>query len=186
MAPDHASRDTNSVPTLLAVSNVDGISPVLLWADPTTHRLLVQLTSLASVLNTDSFIATNGQSVFNATSPNIAGTIYVAVNGLIDTPTTDYSVSGTTLTLSTGVPAGTQVTWEYFMSGTNPYQTDAFTATSNQTIFTASKTPLFVMYLTVNGQVQTKGTDYNMSGSVATLTNGVPAGSIVLWTYATS
>lgn len=36
-----AKRDQNSVTTLLAVSSVDGITPVVLWADPTTHRLLV-------------------------------------------------------------------------------------------------------------------------------------------------
>jgi len=36
-----AKRDDNYVPTLLAVSNADGITPVTLYADPTTHRLLV-------------------------------------------------------------------------------------------------------------------------------------------------
>lgn len=38
-----AKRDQNSITTLLAVSNVDGETPVVLWADPTTHRLLVDL-----------------------------------------------------------------------------------------------------------------------------------------------
>lgn len=36
-----AKRDNNRVTTLLAVSNADGETPVVLWADPTTHRLLV-------------------------------------------------------------------------------------------------------------------------------------------------
>jgi hypothetical protein len=36
-----ASRDQNYVPSLLAVSNADGVTPVTLYADPTTHRLLV-------------------------------------------------------------------------------------------------------------------------------------------------
>lgn len=35
-----AKRDSNYVPTLLAVSNADGVTPVTLYADPTTHRLL--------------------------------------------------------------------------------------------------------------------------------------------------
>jgi hypothetical protein len=39
----NASRDENRVPTLLAVSDVDGFTPVVLWADPVTHRLLVDL-----------------------------------------------------------------------------------------------------------------------------------------------
>jgi len=38
---DNAKRDANRIPTLLGVSNVDGVSPVILYADPTTHRLLV-------------------------------------------------------------------------------------------------------------------------------------------------
>ena len=37
----NAQRDENDVSTLLAVSSVDGTTPVVLWANPTTHRLLV-------------------------------------------------------------------------------------------------------------------------------------------------
>ena len=40
----NAYRDENSVPTLIAVSNVDGQTPVRIYADPVTHRLLVDLT----------------------------------------------------------------------------------------------------------------------------------------------
>ena len=40
-----AKRDENSVPTLLGVSSVDGVTPVVLWADPTTHRLLTDAAS---------------------------------------------------------------------------------------------------------------------------------------------
>lgn len=38
---DNASRDQNNVPTLLGVSSTDGVSPVKVYADPSTHRLLV-------------------------------------------------------------------------------------------------------------------------------------------------
>lgn len=40
-----AKRDSNQVTTLIAVSNADGITPVVLYADPTTHRLLVSATA---------------------------------------------------------------------------------------------------------------------------------------------
>lgn len=40
-----AKRDGNFIPTLLAVSNADGDTPVTLYADPTTHRLLVSATA---------------------------------------------------------------------------------------------------------------------------------------------
>lgn len=36
-----AARDENDVPSLLAVSKDDGVTPVVLWADPGTHALLV-------------------------------------------------------------------------------------------------------------------------------------------------
>lgn len=39
-----AKRDNNMVPTLIAVSNADGITPVVVWADPATHRLLTSAT----------------------------------------------------------------------------------------------------------------------------------------------
>lgn len=39
-----AYRDGNDVPTLIASSNVDGKTPVRLYADPITHRLLVDST----------------------------------------------------------------------------------------------------------------------------------------------
>ena len=38
-----AKRDQNYVPSLLGVSNADGVTPVAIYADPTTHRLLVDL-----------------------------------------------------------------------------------------------------------------------------------------------
>lgn len=36
-----ASRDSNFVPTLLGASSADGKTPVRVYADPDTHRLLV-------------------------------------------------------------------------------------------------------------------------------------------------
>ena len=39
----NAGRDQNSVTTLLGLSSADGITPVTIWADPVTHRLLVQI-----------------------------------------------------------------------------------------------------------------------------------------------
>lgn len=38
----NAKRDENSVPTLLGVSSADGITPVAIYVDPITHRMLTQ------------------------------------------------------------------------------------------------------------------------------------------------
>ena len=40
-----AKRDGNHIPTLLAVSSADGSTPVVLYADPVTHRLYCDLTA---------------------------------------------------------------------------------------------------------------------------------------------
>lgn len=44
----NAKHDQNRVPTLIAVSSVDGTTPVTIYGDPTTHRLLVDLTGVGS------------------------------------------------------------------------------------------------------------------------------------------
>ena len=49
-----AKRDANYTTTLLAVSNADGTTPVTLYADPTTHRLLVS--STATITGTDTHV----------------------------------------------------------------------------------------------------------------------------------
>lgn len=41
MAGDDAGRDANRVPTLLLLSNANDGAEVAAWADPATHRLLV-------------------------------------------------------------------------------------------------------------------------------------------------
>lgn len=54
-----AKRDQNNVPTLLGVSNADGVTPVVLYADPTTHRLLTDTAAGSGItsINTDATAA---------------------------------------------------------------------------------------------------------------------------------
>ena len=62
-----APRDDNSIPTLLAVSNADGVTPVVLWADPTTHRLLVDLPTAAGDVSGPSSSTDLAVAVFDGT-----------------------------------------------------------------------------------------------------------------------
>ena len=41
MSAENAQRDQNNIPTLLAVSSADGTTPLKVYADPDSHRLLV-------------------------------------------------------------------------------------------------------------------------------------------------
>ena len=60
--------------------------------------------------NVDSYTATAGQTAFTLTeTPLNVNTITVFVNGIYQKPTTNYSVSGTTLTLTAGAVAGDEV-----------------------------------------------------------------------------
>lgn len=93
----NAARDQNYVPTLTGVSNADGSTPVTVYVDPTTHRLLVSSSGGGSGTVTEvSVVTANGVSgvVANATTtPAITLTL-----GAI-TPT---SVNGLTITSTTG------------------------------------------------------------------------------------
>lgn len=64
MSSEWEAIDVNSRGSLTAVSNVDGTTIVRLWADPTTHRLLVDLASLNSLTATGSVNGVNASFTF--------------------------------------------------------------------------------------------------------------------------
>lgn len=92
-----AKRDQNSVVTLIGVSSADGITPVTIYVDPVTHRLLVQSAAGGSgTVTSVSVVTANGVSGSVATAtttPAITLTL-----GAI-TPT---SVNGLTISTTTG------------------------------------------------------------------------------------
>lgn len=107
----NARRDNNFVPTLLGVSSTDGSTPVTVYADPTTHRLLVD--AIATItFQPDVFTSTNNQTVFTATK-TVTATIYLSINGSIQTPNVDYTESSGVITLTSGIPSGNVVIWFY-------------------------------------------------------------------------
>lgn len=85
----NAARDDNFVPTLLGASSADGSTPVRVYANPTTHRLLVDLGAgvTGPGSSTDNAIVrwdgTTGQTIQNSTALiNDAG--HMAINGSTD------------------------------------------------------------------------------------------------------
>lgn len=107
----NAQRDQNSVPTLLAVSNVDGVTPVQLYADPVTHRLLVDLPGGGGgTVTSVSVVTANGfaGSVATATTTP-AITLSTTVTGILKgngtaisaaTAGTDYVTASSTNTFT--------------------------------------------------------------------------------------
>ena len=79
-----AKRDENRIATLLAVSNADGITPVTLYADPTTHRLLVDLPGGAGSVTKVSVVSANGFAgtvATDTTTPAI--TLTTSITGVL-------------------------------------------------------------------------------------------------------
>lgn len=60
----NAPRDENNIPALLATSSADGQTPVLVYADPVTHRLLTQLVNPTSPSSPSGSIQFNNSGVF--------------------------------------------------------------------------------------------------------------------------
>lgn len=104
-----AKRDNNNIPTLIALSNADGVTPVTLYADPTTHRLLVTMggSALSLLMQTDTYTTTAGQTSFTLTQTALF-VFAVVIGGQMQTPTADYTHATDTITLTIpgGVPAG--------------------------------------------------------------------------------
>lgn len=164
-----AKRDQNRVTTLLGVSNVDGTTPVTLYADPTTHRLLVSSAGggggvSGPVSSTDNAVArwngTAGDAIQNSAviiddTDNVTGMTTLtlpnaglhlldtdASHDLIVSPGSDLTADRT-LTLTTGDANRTlTLTGDATISGTN---------TGDVTL---AGTP---DYITISGQVITRG-----------------------------
>jgi len=109
-----AKRDQNNVPTLLAVSSVDGSTPVVVYADPVTHRLLTDTAAGSGTVTSVSVVTANGfaGSVATATTTP-AITLSTTITGILKgngtaisaaTAGTDYQAPITlTTTGSSGV-----------------------------------------------------------------------------------
>lgn len=109
-----AKRDGNYITTLLAVSNADGVTPVVLYADPTTHRLLVSavagaLDDLSDVVITSGaqgdilyYNGTNWVNLAAGTSGKFLKTQGAAANPIWDTPTAGAAGSDTQVQFNDG------------------------------------------------------------------------------------
>ena len=99
-----ASRDQNFVPTLLGVSNVDGTTPITVYADPTTHRLLVDLAGGSGTVTSVSVVTANG---FAGTVANATTTPAITISTTITSPV--LAGNGTAISAATTTGSGSTV-----------------------------------------------------------------------------
>lgn len=154
-----AKRDQNFVPTLLGVSNADGITPVVLWADPVTHRLLVD---------------SAGGGTGTVTSVSV-----VTANGFAGTVATATTTPAITLTTTvTGVLKGNGTAILQAVAGTDytdaAFKTIAVSGQSDVVADTAADTLTLVAgtNVTITTNAGTDTITINASGGSSGITIG--------------
>ena len=103
----NARRDENSIPTLTGVSNVDGVTPVNVYVDPITHRLIVDASSSIGTFIDSEVVSGSGTSWTLANLP-IVGSVHLFGAGIRLTPGAgnDYTISGVTVTTANSYSTG--------------------------------------------------------------------------------
>jgi hypothetical protein len=103
--------------------------------------------------------------------------VLVYVNGFLLTPTTDYTISGTTLTFATAPASSAEIVVRYLALGGGGYSNDTGTGDGSTTTLTIdSGRTVEDIIVTVNGVTLVPVTDYTISGTTLTFATA-PASS---------
>jgi hypothetical protein len=95
--------------------------------------------------------------------------VLVYVNGFLLTPTTDYTISGTTLTFVTAPASSAEIVVRYLALGGGGYSNDTGTGDGSTTTLTIdSGRTVEDIIVTVNGVTLVPVTDYTISGTTLT------------------
>ena len=132
-------------------------------------------------------VGTGNGSATTFTSPistNKANNVIVSVDGLMQRPTTDYTISGTTVTFGTAPPSGTTVMVRSFSGGlTNKagINVQTFTGNGSNTVYKMVDPveSLNDVIVTVNGVVQRPTTDYTYSNPNITFDTALASGDVI-------
>lgn len=178
-----ASRDGNFVPTLLGVSNVDGTTPVKIYADPVTHRLLVALTGsgggdvVGPASATDNaivrFDGITGKLIQNS-NVTISDTGAITIAGTITLPIVDGSNGQFLQTNGAGVLSWATVSGSGTVTTVSVVNANGF----NGSVANATTTPAITLSTTVTGILQGNGTAISAASTTG-------SGSVVLATSPT-
>lgn len=126
------------------------------------------------------FTATANQTAFVISSDiTSSSNTQVYIDGVYQAKS-NYSTSGSTVTFSTGVPAGVEVEVVHFISVFSKIYTDSFTGDGSDVTFDASKdvTDENVTQVYIDGVYQSKD-NYTTSGTTITFSTAPPNGSAV-------
>lgn len=147
----NAQRDQNRIPTLIGTSSTDGVTPINVYVDPTTHRLLADFPSAVGTVTSVSVVTANGVSGSVATAtttPAITLTLGVitptSVNGLtLASQAVGFTIAGGTTSKTLTVPldasvSGTNTGDQTNISGNAGTVTNGVYTTSDATVLAAT------------------------------------------------
>ena len=175
--PEDTDNGTNYVAIKAPDSIASNLTLTLPSADGTNGQALItngsgtlSFTTLSTTLTYSSGTATgdNSTTAFTISSGRSVQDVLVFVNGFMLTPTTDYTISGTTLTFVTAPATSAEITYRYLPLG-GAYTSADFTGNGSATTITidAGRAVADVLVV-VNGLTLVPTTDYTISGTTLT------------------
>lgn len=166
-----------AVPNVTDSANSDYIEPGALYINVADEILYssngtayFQISGSGGFANSDFVHDTfngNGSNTQFTLSEAVSNTeaAFIYLNGVAQVPTTDYSISGATLTFVTA-PATTDVVHSIITKGTGTYFESTFIGNGTNTQFTlANSTTTSRTFVYLNGVTQVPTGDYYISGS---------------------
>ena len=175
--PEDTDNGSNYVAIKAPDSIASNLTLTLPSADGTNGQALVtngsgtlSFTTLSTTLTYSSGTAVgdNSTTAFTISSGRSVQDVLVFVNGFMLTPTTDYTISGTTLTFQTAPATSAEITYRYLPLG-GAYTSADFTGNGSATTITidAGRAVADVLVV-VNGLTLVPTTDYTISGTTLT------------------
>jgi hypothetical protein len=112
----------------------------------------------------------NSTTAFTINSGRSVNNVLVLVNGFLLTPTTDYTISGTTLTFTTAPASSAEIVFRYLpLNNSGVYTNDTATGDGSTTTLTIdSGRTVEDIIVTVNGVTLVPVTDYTISATTLT------------------
>jgi hypothetical protein len=175
--PEDTDNGTNYVAIKAPDSIASNLTLTLPSADGTNGQALVtngsgtlSFTTLSTTLTYSSGTDTGDGSdtTFTISSGRSVNDVLVFVNGFMLTPTTDYTISGTTLTFTTAPATSAEICYRYLPLG-GAYTSANFTGNGSATTITidAGRAVADVLVV-VNGLTLVPTDDYTISGTTLT------------------
>jgi hypothetical protein len=175
--PEDTDNGTNYIAIKAPDSIASNLTLTLPSADGANGQALVtngsgvlSFTTLSTTLTYSSGTATgdNTTTAFTISSGRSVNDVLVFVNGFMLTPTTDYTISGTTLTFVTAPATSAEITYRYLPLG-GAYTSANFTGNGSATTITIdSGRAVADVLVVVNGLTLVPTTDYTISGTTLT------------------